>query len=231
MRCGCILVAVAVFLIMMGAQGIREAHAFSKPVDIDADQFVKSPPQEGWYRIKNCKFSLLDAVYIITSYRSKYSSDSDNNAEPKDDGKDVHEVYIPVHTDTMAINDKGDYPPTNLVIKTDDPTLISTVNEVKHMDNVKEEDIAKWMSANKDRIILHKDIVGMVQTGMNLDSKTRDLIAKDAASVSPGYVIVEEGRKPSMSGGLGAMFGGLVMAVLSLAYWASYLLRLKNRRA
>jgi len=321
MRCGCILVAVAILMIMFGIQGIHEAHAYSKPIDITVEQFMKSPPQEGWYRIKGCDFEVIDSVYIVTKYHSKYGSagkkdgdsenasdsstdqsgDSDKNpakdaeatagqssAEPDaetpakkkakpgdtkekagksgagdakgdkptadknsnegadgnpaaskdakaddtaDDGADIHEVYIPVHCEAMWNEKTASFPPTNLVIQTSDPQVLEMANSLKHSDKKTPEEMAKWLTDNKDKLVIHRDIVGMVQEGFHADKETRDLIAKDQEAVAPGYQIVEEGRKPSMMGGVGMLFGGILMGILSLAYWASYLFRWKQRLA
>lgn len=307
MRCGCALVVLAIALIFFGIAEIRDAHSFSKPVDIAVEQFLKSPPQEGWYRIKGCEFSILDSVYIVTTYHSKYGSDSTKSdeqdsgstgtasgstnqetgatsdgsaSEPSakkkpgsgekspaggknggdaahkpgtsdtedaggaakhgsdsgasspstpDDGKDIHEVYIPVHTESLWNEKTETYAPTHLVLKTSDPEIISLVNEVKHMDDPKGDQITKWLTTNKDKLVIHKDLVGMVETGIHLDEKERDLIAKDQESVAPGYVIVDEGRTPSMAGGLGALFGGVLVGIVSVLYWAAFLFRGKRQ--
>ncbi|MCW3054560.1 MAG: hypothetical protein JWN14_3730 [Chthonomonadales bacterium] len=332
MRCGCILVAVAILLIMLGIEGIHEAHAYSKPIDITVEQFMKSPPTEGWYRIKGCEFEVIDSVYIVTKYLPKNrssvkkdgdsedTSDSgtagkiekkDNNSdqtdgsdqhpakdaeattgkspaesdseppskkkakpgdtkekagksgkgdakgdkvaadkssddgatgdpaaskdtksdETPDDGTDIREVYIPVHCESMWNEKTDSFPPTDLVIQTSDPQVLEMVNYLKHSDKKTPEEMAKWLTDNKDKLVIHKDIVGMVQAGFNADKETRDLIAKDQEAVAPGYQIVEEGRKPSMMGGVGLLFGGIFMSLLSLVYWGSYLFRWKQRLA
>jgi len=307
-----LLVIAAVALIVMGIQGIHEAHAFSKPVDITCEQFMKSAPPEGWYRIKGGEIDVSDSVYIVTTYRSKWSSDRNKDGQtdtdktgdaeqqaakdpgsatnttadkspaktPKksgpgdkyfsddaqeksatekdtkekadksdvngttgdqtdtkdtssdqttDDHKPITEVYIPVHVPSMWNDKTQSYPPTDLVVQTSDAGVIATVNQLKNLDKMKPAEMKKWLVANMDKMVLHRDIVGMVQAGINADSKTHDLLAKDQEALTSGYLIVEEGKKPSMSGGLGALFGGILLGVFSILYWGSYLFRWKQR--
>ena len=92
MRCGCILVGVAILLILAGIQGIREARAFSKPVEITAQQFMLSAPKEGWYKITGCELSIDESVYMVTTHRSSrtpddsYTKDSASEQPGGDDG-------------------------------------------------------------------------------------------------------------------------------------------------
>jgi hypothetical protein len=284
MRCGCILVIAAIASIMFGIQGVREAHAFSKPVDITCQQFMLAAPQEGWYRIKDCELSVDESVYMVTTSHSKYSSPSSsadesdkNSADDKSrkeskaadksghTGKDaaetadadktgngsgeqakgtdtvsepsprdynqIRKVYLPVHGSGTWDEKKNAYPTTNLVIETEDPTVIATANELKAMDKKSPAEFKKWLAANSAKLVIHKDIVGMVQTGLHSEEKTRTQISKLQESLSPGYLIVDEGRTPSMASGLGALFGGVLLGILSVLYWVSYLYRWQRRSA
>lgn len=305
MRCGCLLVVGAVMLILLGIQGIREAHSFSKPVEITAQQFMASAPQEGWYKIKECELEVEESVYMVTKRRSSASSDfhphddedtsktddtaktgdqdatgsqekeknspskethrgdpqdkaksagknqnhakeqasdtgdgaakSDSGASTRtsvadeDDGKDITTVYIPVHCPNTLDEKTDRYPVTNLVIQTSDPAILSTVNGIKHLDQNKPDEVKKWLADNMDKLVVHKDITGMVQSGIHSEENTRKEISKLQDSLAPNYLIVDEGRTPSMAGGMGMLGGGLLLGLLSVVYWGAYILRWKQR--
>lgn len=219
MRCGCILVLLAIGLVIAGAQGMREAHAFSKPVDVACEEFLKSPRHEGWYRITGCTMDLSEAAYSEYSFKSSLP-------KTKDDDKSISEVYLPIHSatsekKTVAKNDETP-PPTNLVVKTTDEAILNTVREMSQLDeNKNPKEVEKWMLANLQKVFLRRDVMGMVLTGINDADGTRDELAKLHDSLAPGYVILEEGKKPSTSGSLGLIFGGLALGFVSVLYWFS----------
>lgn len=241
MRCGILLVVAAIALIVIGIQGVHEAHAFSKPVDITCEQFMKAAPPEGWYRIKGGELEVAESVYMVKTHRSALSDDksastestSSRDSEPQSVGGDsapIDKVYIPVH-DPSTWNEKTHaFPPTNLVIETRDTGILATANELKGLDKQKPEDAGKWIAKNMSRVIMTRDIVGMVQAGISSDSDTRNELSKLHETLAPGYLIVEENKKPSMSAGLGTVFGGILLGIVSLLYWARYLMKWQRRR-
>ena len=81
MRCGIMLGVAAIALIVIGIQGVHEAHAFSKPVDITCEQFMKSAPPEGRYRIKGCELEIAESVYMVKTHHSAFSENKSGNSE------------------------------------------------------------------------------------------------------------------------------------------------------
>jgi len=222
MRCGCALVILAILMILTGIQQVREAHAFTRPKEITCEQFLQAPPQEGWYRITGGVVKLDEAVYSIWTRKSAEVK------TPQGDLK-IDAVYIPVHTPDSWDEKKEDFPPTSLVVETHDPEIIETLKQWNRMDNSKPEESKRWMEENMAKLLMQRDITGVVQTGMNSSNKTREDISKLQKSLEPGYVIIDEGRVPSMSGGMGMLFGGFFMAVCSVLYWGWFGIRWKRR--
>jgi hypothetical protein len=222
MRCGCVLLIVAIALVVLGIQEIHDAHAFTKPVDITCEQFIKSSPREGWYRITGGVMEVADAAFSVTTKHSDVVTTAEG--DPK-----ITEVYLPVHSPASWDEKAATYPPTNLVVQTMDPDIIATVKQLKRLDAGRPEEAKKWYLKNLDKLMLKRDVMGMVQTGINSSEKTHDEIGKLQGSLTPDYLIVEEGKQPSMSGGLGMFFGGLLAGVVSVIYWGNLLLRWKRR--
>ena len=224
MRCGGALVVLALVMILIGMQQVREAHNFSKPKEIPCEQFLKAPPQEGWYRITGGVVKLDEAAYSVWTRKSAEIKTSEGESK-------IDAVYLPVHTPASWDEKTEDFPPTGLVVKTHDFAIIETLKQWNRMDDSRPEESKKWLEDNMAKLVLQRDVVGLVQTGMNSSDKTRADISKLQKSLTPAYVILDEGKEPSMSGGRGMLFGGLFMSACSVLYWVWYGMLWKRRQA
>ena len=191
-------------------------------MDITCEQFRKSSPREGWYRITGGVMEVGDAAYSVETKHSNVVLTAEG--DPK-----ITEVFLPVHSPASWDEKANTYPPTNLVVLTRDPDIIDTVKQLKRLESQTPEDGKKWYVKNLDKLILHQAVLGMVQAGIHAGGENHDEIAKLQGSLTPDYLIVEEGKKPSMSGGIGMFFGGLLAGVASVLYWGNYLMRRKSR--
>lgn len=221
MRLGCLAVLGAIFLLGMGGQGIKDAVLFRKRVDMPCSAFLKNPPQEGWYHLTGCEMAMDEASYSVTTMNDKEQTDSDGS-------KAITDVYLPVHA-AQADDKKPEDGPITLVMKTDDTAVIGTLKQMDRLQNGSPEAAKKWAMEHLQSIFLRRDVSGMVQAGLNSDDSTHKKIAELQGSVAPNYVILQEGKTPSLGMSLLMFLGGLVLAVISLAYWGNFLRRLSRR--
>ena len=105
------------------------------------------------------------------------------------------------------------------------------MNTLKRLGKQKPEEMQKWLVKNMDKLMVHKDIVGMVEVGLHSDEKTRAQVAKLQESLAPNYLVVEEYKKPSMSSGVGSLFAGIILGIVSIFYWVGYIARWQKRLA
>lgn len=215
MPCGCFLVLAAFFLVIAGGQGLRESFAFQKPVPIACQDFAKSPPQEGWFRVTGCAMSMEEAVY------SAWVSKSGEERKDEDGDPSISAVYLPVHCMPQPNAPPTKEAPIALVVTTKDESIIATLKQMQHLDIMKPEEAKKWINENEHRFVLQKDVVGMVQAGINLDESDRKKIAELHGTMAPNYVIMDENKKPSLGGSFGMLIGGIVLGIVSLLYWAN----------
>ncbi len=204
------MVLGGLYLIVMGGKGIRDAAAFRKPQTMTCEQFTKSPPGEGWFKVTQCEIAVDEAVYM--SEKPKYSSSTTDG-----DINKIKEVYIPVHPALNEGQEAKDNETVALVLRTEDPQIIETIKELYDRSfSGNKEQLEKWELAHINELLLKRDVFGMVQSGLDSDSSTRNEISKLHGTLVPNYAIIEEGRTPSMAGALGKFAGGILLLPLAL---------------
>jgi hypothetical protein len=185
MRLGCLMVGGAIACFVFGYKGLSDNLKFRKPVTMTAAEFIKKKPAEGWYHISETSVLLIEAKYSV--YKSKYSTSSDSN----DDISKASTIYLPVHA-------KDDLEtPTTLVLKTDDPAIKATLSELSAANDLKDEKQAEaWLEKNRDRVLIHPNLSGMVASGIDDSSSDKAELAKLGEELGPDFVVLNDGHEP-----------------------------------
>jgi hypothetical protein len=185
-------------LLLLGIQGIYEAIAHGKQRVVTYDQFVKSHPKEGWYKITNCVLSVPEAVWAEKRGR-------------------IDEAYVPVYD---GRKDAKEGEKTFLLLKTEDDGVLEPLTGIQKMDeNLSEAQVSAYMLKNKEQLFQHKDLEGMLQFGLNATGETRDKVAGLNKELAADFVILEQNKKPSLWGSVGMTVGGLViLAIIVLGF-------------
>ena len=217
MRCGILLVVVALALLVFGGQEVHDAYSFRHPVTMSSDEFTKSPPQSGWYHVTNCHLNVVEMLYMVK--KSKY----DTGDKPAPGSETFSSIYIPIHysEDSAVGNEKSQ--DVSALVETSDEKILETAREINRQGGVPEAEAAKWAKDHVDEWLLARDVTGMVKAGINSDSDTREKLSKVHGSLTPNFVIIEEGKKPSWGLSLGLMLGGVVVGIAAALYWLSRL--------
>lgn len=127
----------------------------------------------------------------------------------------ITRVYIPVH----SLNDRQGKDQSGLVLATEDPQIISAVNDMLKLDKIKTTDdqIEAWVIKNSDRLFLERDLHGMVQSGIHANDKDREQLARLSGKLTPDYAILDDGRTPTAMGqGIGLIVAGILLGVVTL---------------
>jgi hypothetical protein len=208
MRLGIALIFGAIFCFMAGCKGFSDSLKFREPVTITARDFLSKRPAEGWYRITNATMILTEAKFSV--YKSKYDTSTD------DDISQASDIYLPVHAGD-DVDSK-----TALVLKTEDPAIKQTLVEIGEKDaETDDAKIKAWLEKNEDRIIVRRDITGMVAAGIDDSSSDRAELAKLGEELGANFLVLNEGQQPTGAGmSIGLMIGGVVLAFLGLASFA-----------
>jgi len=184
---------------------------------------------------------VVDGVYTIYSEKSSRddstsgnsdgspSGDSDDSSKPPSGtpppASSISDVYLPVH----APDDDPDQK-TVLLLRTDDPTIKQTMADMLVIERTKPAEIRQWAHKNAGRLVLHRDVSGMVQSGVSVSSSDREQIERlPHSNLAPGYVIVDDGNKPSAARGIAMLVGGLLLGCLSLLLTVGRFLPKTNR--
>jgi hypothetical protein len=209
MRLGCLAVAGALWLIVFGGKEVRDAAMFRTPKTITCEQFTKSPPGEGWYKVTDAAILLTEASFMV--HKSKYDT---NNIDPDK----IEAVYLPVHPMPKASAEFKPDAQVGLILRTKDPSILAKVKEMHALpDN--EKQVEKWMDDHLTELLITRDITGMVESGLESDNDTRSQLAKLESSLMPNYAIMDEGKKPSIGIAGAKLTGGILLLFGSIVFW------------
>jgi hypothetical protein len=108
----------------------------------------------------------------------------------------VSEVYIPMHAPGEADDAK-----VQALLLTKDKEVIDLVKQLRALPN--EKAVIEFVAKNHERVFPQRTVSGMVQFGIDSDSKKRRKIEKLDANLAGDFAVIEEGKKP---GAIGSFF-------------------------
>jgi len=191
-----IFACVILLLFGLGVQGIYTAIKNRNPIAMSCDEYSRSKPKASWLVITNCVLDLSDAAYETLKYQ---------NVEVPT------QLFIPVRSATgkRSAND-------TILLATRDPELMKTLREIESVPSP--EELKEWLARNADRVLVRRDVRGLVQFGAELDTKNRRKLARLQDNLAPDFIILEEGRKPEFKQSIGYLALGTVMVVVSIVF-------------
>jgi hypothetical protein len=70
------------------------------------------------------------------------------------------------------------------------------------------------VAKNVDRVLLRRDVQGLVKFGVELGNGERRKLAKLQDNLAPDFIILDEGKKPEVKKSVGYLALGSVMGVI-----------------
>jgi hypothetical protein len=196
-RFGCLLLALAAGLLWQGAQSCYVSSRNGEPLHMTMQQYLQTKPNAEWLELRDAVVFLPGAMHIY----NKLAGDSTAPAS---------ELYVPVY----AAEPTSDDQPTNVVLKTSDPELVRIYNAAGAAGNDTAR-IARLFEENRKRLVETRTVSGVVQFGIDLDDKDKELV-RDHVAHTGDFVILADGTRPTGRGGSGLMIlAGLAVLVLS----------------
>jgi hypothetical protein len=172
---------VAIALIWGGGQGVYEAATNRAPQSISCEQANKTPPAAAWLNLTGCRINVIYAAYT-----------SGSNGAPDGD------IYLPLLLRRDAESSEANAKERlHYVVATRDPAIVSVVKEMNALDG-KDSSVILYAAKNMDRVMFEKNVVGMVQSGINRREKIVEKLRSLNDNLQYDFVVIEEGKEPSV---------------------------------
>lgn len=201
-KLGCLAFIAGLALIWGGGQGVYTAITNRQPTEISYEEFLKNRPDAEWLHLKNCTLDIPDSAY------------------PKTSGK-LARMYVPLRSPgEKGANDK----PIQVILSTTDPEIRRLGDQMNTMPQDDETAVMKFMLTNMDKLYPTKDVKGLVQFGLEVDSETHDqLKSVYGSTLARDFVVLEHNAEPELGLSLILLIVGVVLAggVIAIAAFSS----------
>lgn len=191
MRAGCLGFLFTIALLWGGGQLLYTSLKNRQPVTMTAKEYLAHRPSAEWVH--------LTAAHV-------------DPAEGATIGflGTVSELYIPVRS-------PGDNPgkPVTVLFHTKNAQLVSLMREVgRTKDNPAAQ--TKILAENAKVLFGPREIMGLVQFGIEADDKNRRKLVNLGMNLSKDFVIIADGETPNLAQGLIMTIGGLALGFFLL---------------
>jgi hypothetical protein len=99
--------------------------------------------------------------------------------------------------------------PCYAVLATQDPEILGQLEGLRQVKN--ESELTTWIANNKNNVQPHRDVTGLVKFGVESGMESSKLGGLQR-NLAPGYLVLAEGKKPSLTNSLGLMLLGFVIS-------------------
>ena len=205
----------SIYFIREGAHGLQEARDFQHPIVLTFDQFEQTHPSEGWYRITNCFLDVPSAAYrqLTVGHSGSFSA--------------VLKTYVPVRSISNPAETK-----IHVLVPSTDPDLTDTMEQLDKLGkSASGAEIQDWMTKNRNKLRIAKDIEGMVRTPDRLLPGDQEGIEVLKADLAPEYVVIEHGVTPTTTEPKVWLGLGLFLVVAQALFWTLTLRRQWKNKA
>ena len=175
-------------LLIIGGQGVYVALKNHEPLEITVADYAAKKTNAEWMTLKDSQVSLAEAAYKLEKGR-------------------ISEVFIPVR----ALGESSDSP-AHILLSTEDPAVVATLKELSATGRKKFE----AGSRNAGKLLIEKEITGLVRYGFFYDLFVRSRLAKLNLKLAEDFVILNDGAAPDLFINLCLLGAGLLIGFLML---------------
>lgn len=190
-RLGCLGYLIAIAMLWGGGQGVYTALRNRSPLEITVVDYVKDKPDAEWVVLKDAQLNLMEAAH-----RERL-------------GK-ITEVFIPVRSPNEAMD--GD---VHVLMSTKNKDILDALADLEKSSDT-EKGVLEAASRHADKLFMQRDVTGLIQFGIESDSKTRSKLAGLDMNLASDFVILEEGKSPALGVSVMMLILGLVVGVFML---------------
>lgn len=195
--------AIRPFLLIVPAViagfGIHNLYVYftnSGPTEVSIEQLIVNPPHAKWVRVTGGGINLLDGV-LETGI-----------------SKTLDKVYVPIYPDGK---EEG---VVSVLLLSTDPELLALSRRFLGLDATENSLVETFALAmdNHRKAYQSRPFEGLIQSGLARDDQVTFQLRKSIPNLAKEPIIIEEGKKPTIYGGLGLLlFAGVTMiGVLSV---------------
>jgi hypothetical protein len=192
-----VFAGIILLLCGLGVQGIYTALKNRNPISMSCEDYARTKPKTAWLAITNCVLDLNDACYATLKYQ---------NVEVPT------ELFIPVRSANSKERMKD-----NILLATRDPELMKTLRELESLPS--KAKLEAWLTRNANRLLVHRDVKGLVQFGVEMKTQERRKIAQLQENLTPDFIILDEGKKPELKHSIGFLALAAVLTVISIVFF------------
>jgi len=190
-KLGCL---VMLALLWAGGQGVYEGLRNRTPQTMTCEEAEKTPPTGSWLKLTGCRVNVIEAVY-----KTRFGA-------PTDD------IFIP-----LTASGPNRAKAVRFVVATRDPDIVALVKEMAAIDDKSKGASFAFLAKNLHRLVRDKDVMGMVQSGIDKDDKTHKRLRELNKDLVEDFVVIDEGRQPSLFKSFLILGGGIVVLLLFIA--------------
>jgi hypothetical protein len=222
MRLGCFLPILAIGLIAVGAQGLYVGLANRTPIAMTYQEFLQKKPSSGWIEISDARLNLLSAIHESSRFTGT-----------------IKRVYIPVGS--SAAGEGGGEDKIHLLLLTEDKAILKTLKDLqaatgggggligrlKRRVEAKQkrdagaegpagdagfENALRFMVENRDKVLINRPVRGLLQFGLDSNSRDRRKIQALDPQIAPNFAVLEDGAQPQIAASVFMIVAGLGLA-------------------
>jgi hypothetical protein len=188
---GCLGYLIAIAMLWGGGQGVYTALKNRAPLEITVAEYLKTKPDAEWVVLQDAQLNLLEA------------------ARRERLGK-ITEVFIPVRAPDDA--GKG---AVHILMSTKNEDILTALHDMEKSGGSTKEAL-EAASRHADKLFMRRDVTGLIQFGIDSDTKTRNKLAGLQMNLAKDFVILEEGKAPEMGLSIGMLGLGVLVGFFML---------------
>ena len=185
MQLGCLAALGALYMMWVGGQGLYTSVKNRTPMELTCGSYDEVRPNKEWLKLTGCTLNLLESSYM------------EENGE-------VVELFIPARGEG---EEEGD--PIYVLVASKDEELIAATNEIMALES--DRAVLNYFAQNRHRLLVKRDVDGLVRYGVDLDDSDRAELAGLDESLAEDFVIVDDGKTPRFGRSVGFLGGGVVL--------------------
>ncbi len=226
MKLGCLLPILAIGFVVVGAQGLYVGLTNRTLTTMTYQEFLQKKPSSGWVEVSDARLNLLTAIHESNRFTGT-----------------IKKVYLPVGS-SAAGEHVGDDNKIHLLLVTEDETILKTVKDLESAtggggglmgrlnrrieanrkpEAKKNEPPAKddalenalhFMAENADKVLVNRPVRGLLQFGLDSDSRDRQKIQALDPDIAADFAVLEDGEQPQLAASVFMIIAGIGLAGL-----------------
>jgi hypothetical protein len=229
MKLGCLLPILAIGLVAVGGQGLYVGLTNRTPKAMTYQEFLQKKPSSGWIVIEDARLDLLRAIHESNRFTGTIKKvfipvSSSAAGEGGDDDK-IHlllmtkdEEILKTLKDLEAATGGGGGLIGRLKRRVDEKEKQKRdVGTETPAEDAGLENALRFMVENRAKLLINRPVRGMLQFGLDSESRERRKIQGLNPGIAPDFAVLEDGAEPQVAASVGMVVAGFGLAAFLIA--------------